>query len=105
MTDVTVATGSAPALRKVRQPKTNLPSIKIGDDTWNPRKQSAGNIGVCETTIKRMNPETTYVGGVAYVCHEKILQKIASQARARNEAPELIRAEHQPVRRRRLGRR
>jgi hypothetical protein len=87
MTDITVATGLTNAPRKARQPKINLPTIKIGSNTWSPRKQLARELGVCESTIKRMNPVTVYIGGCAYVCREKVLHEIASTARRRNEAP------------------
>jgi hypothetical protein len=83
--DVITTTTAARAPRRVRQPKTDLPSIEIAGEVWDPRKKLATDLGVCDTTVKRMNFRTMYVGGVAYVCREEGLQEIAGRAHRRNE--------------------
>jgi hypothetical protein len=86
MSDVTITTaGAARAPRRVRQPKTDLPSILINDEVWDPRKKLAADLGVCDTTVKRMNFRTVYIGGCAYVCREEGLREIAGRAHRRNE--------------------
>jgi hypothetical protein len=99
MSDVIAPTdaGAGRAPRpKVRQPKTDLPSIEIDGETWQPRKDFAAAIGVCDTTVKRMNTRSILVGGVSYINVKETLHEIASRARRRNEAPQ----ETSPVRRR-----
>jgi hypothetical protein len=88
MSDVEVVTAAARASRsKVRQPKTDLPSIEIDGQTWQPRKNFAAGLGVCDTTVKRLNLRTVYLGGVAYVPVAEGLREIAGRARRRNETP------------------
>jgi hypothetical protein len=79
------AAGRAP--RRVRQPKavTALPSILIDGEVWDPRKKLAAELGVCDTTLKRWNFRTAYIGGVAYIPREECLREIAGRARRRNE--------------------
>jgi hypothetical protein len=82
-----------------RVPKTDLPSIVIDGQTWDPRAQKlAPDLGICDATLARKKFPTMYVGGVAYLCREATLREMASQARRRNEAP--IEAAPPPVRRR-----
>ena len=89
--------GAARAPRsKVRQPKTNLPSIEIDGETWKARKDFATDLGICDATVKRMNTRSILVGGVRYINVKETLHEIASRARRRNEAPQ----EMSPVRRR-----
>jgi hypothetical protein len=91
MPDVNVLTGARRAPRpKVRQPMTNLPSIQIDGETWDPRKNFAADVGVCDTTVKRWGLRTAYIGGVAYICKQEGLREIASRARRRNLVPQQI---------------
>jgi hypothetical protein len=88
MSDVTVVTARARARRSnIRKPKTNLPSIVIDGETWDPQKNFAATIGVCSKTVERMNLRSVLIGGVRYVNVTEGLREIAARARRRNAAP------------------
>lgn len=57
----------------------------IDGEVWDPRKKLAAELGVCDTTLKRWNFRTAYIGGVAYIPREECLREIAGRARRRNE--------------------
>jgi hypothetical protein len=83
-----IATTTAAASRRETAPDIKLPNGK----TLTPRARFGGEIGACDRTVKRMNLETVYVAGIAYVERESSLQEIASRARRRNEPQKRRRA-------------
>jgi hypothetical protein len=70
----------------IRRPRRTLSQIEIPGDVLIPRKVFARDeIGVCERTATRMNLETVYVGGVAFVARNASLKIIADQLQRRNQ--------------------
>jgi hypothetical protein len=64
------------------------PDIRLSDGrVLTPRARLADEIKVNERTLARRDPETVYVGGVAYVDRERTLQDIAQGLKRRNEPP------------------
>jgi hypothetical protein len=52
-----------------------------------PRVRIAEDVGVCEKTLARMNPPTTYVGGVAYCNPDDVLKIISDSLTQKNQPP------------------
>jgi hypothetical protein len=50
-------------------------------DYLEPREEFADTIGVTNRTAQKLNLPTTYIGGMAYVPHNKSLAIIASRVR------------------------
>jgi hypothetical protein len=86
MSDITIDEEEA-ATAKRRRPRRRLPEIRLPNgDTLVPRADFARDeIGVCERTVKRLDPPTTYIGGIAYVARDASLKIIGDTARRRNQ--------------------
>jgi hypothetical protein len=56
-------------------------------DYLEPRSEFAAGLGVVDRTAARMNLPTTYIGGVAYVRHQKSLNDVAARVQRRNQPP------------------
>jgi hypothetical protein len=52
-----------------------------------PRARIAADVGVCEKTLARMNPATTYWGGVAHCDPDDILKMIGDGLKSKNQPP------------------
>jgi hypothetical protein len=81
------ATLTAPP-RQRRFTRETRPDIPLPNGTkLKPRARVADELGVSERTIRRMNAETTFVGNVAYVNPDSVLQRIADTLKRRNQPP------------------
>jgi hypothetical protein len=77
----------------IRRPRRTLSQIEIPGDVLIPRKDFARDvIGVCERTATRMNLETVYVGGVAFVARNASLKIVADLVKRPNQPPKRRRA-------------
>lgn len=64
------------------------PDILLPDGrTLTPRASLAAEVGVCDATVRRMNPPTTFIGCVAYVDRDGTLQLIGASVNRRNQPP------------------
>ena len=52
-----------------------------------PRANLAAEAGICDATLRRMNPPTTYLGCVAYVDRDGTLQLIGDTVSRPNQPP------------------
>jgi hypothetical protein len=52
-----------------------------------PRAKFAAEIGVSDSTAKRMNLPATIIGGCSYIMRRAALQLLADRAKRRNEPP------------------
>lgn len=60
--------------------------IIIDNEEWIPRKDFAeDDLGIVDRTAARMNFETMYVSGIAYIPRGKSLREMAAKAQRRNE--------------------
>lgn len=80
MSDIVTNTAAAGS-RRDTAPDIKLPNGK----TLTPQIKFAAKIGACEKTVQRMNFETVYIAGVAYVEEERSLKELVDRARRRNE--------------------
>lgn len=84
----TLTTPRPPRLTRETRPDITLPSGK----TIKPRVRVARENGLCEKSVQRMNPETVFVGGVAYVDPNEILKMISGKLKRRRQLPNRHRA-------------
>lgn len=57
-------------------------------DTLVPRRELAEDeLGITEKSLKRRNPPTVYLGGVAYVPHDATLQQVITDRIRRRTEP------------------
>jgi hypothetical protein len=74
--------------RTRRYTAAGRPDITLPDGTkLKPRARIAAELGVSERTIRRLNADLTYVGNVAYVTEQSVLQLIAETIKHRNQPP------------------
>ncbi|THD58767.1 MAG: hypothetical protein E7813_25770 [Bradyrhizobium sp.] len=72
-----------PRLTRDTRPDITLPNGKL----IKPRVRIAKENGLCEKTVQRMNPETVFVGGVAYCDPVEVLEMIGGNLNRRNAPP------------------
>jgi hypothetical protein len=87
LADLAVPSRQARRFTRADRPDIKLPNGKI----LKPRARFADEVGVSERTIRRLNPPTALIAGVAYVESDGTLQLIADTVKRPN----------QPARRRR----
>jgi hypothetical protein len=69
--------------RREDRPSITLPNGKVLE----PRVKFAGDVGLSEKTVRRMNLPTTYIGCVAYIDRDEALKQIGACVKRRNEPP------------------
>jgi hypothetical protein len=77
-----------PRASRVRRKHTGR-RIKMpnGDQMW-PRKELAEDeLGITEKSLKRQNPPTTYLGGVAYCPHDETIKRVVTDRIRRPDQP------------------
>jgi len=89
VTDITLAP-PRPRMRREDRPSITLPDGTVLD----PRAKFAGDVGLSEKTVTRMNVPTTYIGNVAYVDRFASLKQIGAHVKRRNEPPVRRRSTH-----------
>lgn len=76
-----------------RSTRDTRPDITMPDGrVLTPRARRAEEVGIAERTLARKNPETTYIGGVAYVDRDFSLRDIVGKLKRRNQPPKHKRA-------------
>jgi len=72
--------------RRTRGPTRARQHIKLPDgDVLIPRDEFATELGISERGAARLNLETLYIGGVAFVRRDASLKEVAERARRRHE--------------------
>lgn len=71
-----------------RRTRHTRPDIRLPDGrTLTPRANLAAEAGICDATLRRINPPTTYLGCVAYVDRDGTLQLIGDTVSRPNQPP------------------
>ena len=82
----TAVTGHGPGHGRPRTRQSRQDIILPDGEVLTPRAKFANNdLGVSDRTAARMNLETTYVGGVAYVLRNASLRTVAERVARRNQ--------------------